>query len=174
MNMILTCVAGIDNCGKCLPFHPHHPHLSTHFLHHHQREDGEEDDDEENDDEDWRGWPGLETLPWSKGRRQQEQACGSLSLDPPLLSPGSRSSSSFVQILPVGRFAPLSVSSHPGRGKPSWRSDIRIDKLPKLRRCVSHFTKVHIGKIHFANLSLKAVGHSFQKINDIPWSTDIL
>ena len=52
MKVILTCVAGIDNCGKCLPFHPQHPHLSTHFLHHHQREDGEEDDDEENDDED--------------------------------------------------------------------------------------------------------------------------
>ena len=52
MMMILTCVASIDNCGKCLPLNPQHPHLSTHFLHHHQREDGEEDDDEENDDED--------------------------------------------------------------------------------------------------------------------------
>ena len=27
------------------------------------------------------------------------------------------------------------------------------------------------GKVYFGNRNLKAVGHSFQKIYDIPWST---
>ena len=30
--------------------------------------------------------------------------------------------------------------------------------------------KIHSGKMHFGNRSVKAVGHSFQKIYDVLWS----
>ena len=34
--------------------------------------------------------------------------------------------------------------------------------------------KIHFGKLHFGNRYLKAVGHNFHKIYDVPWSTDTL
>ena len=49
-------------------------------------------------------------------------------------------------------------------------SDEKGNKLAKLRRCVS---QVQFAK-YIVNRSLKAVGHSFQKIYHVLWSTDAL
>ena len=50
------------------------------------------------------------------------------------------------------------------------------EDLPKInsqsfRRSMSmeQFAKIYWQKIHFGNRNLKAVGHSFQKIYDVPW-----
>ena len=52
------------------------------------------------------------------------------------------------------------------------KSGVWGNKIKKFARCVSraHFAKIHLGQIHFGNRSLKAVGHSFREIYDIPWS----
>ena len=46
---------------------------------------------------------------------------------------------------------------------------LKVEKM--FWRCIS---RVHFAKIHFGNQSLKAVGDCFQKIYDVPWSTDAL
>ena len=44
--------------------------------------------------------------------------------------------------------------------------------LRRNQKMVHSLEKYSFGKIHFGNL--KAVGHSFQKIYHVPWSTDAL
>ena len=75
----------------------------------------------------------------------------------------------------------LECNTHPHH-VPSSSPSIDQNKLAKLRRihfAKIHFTKIHFAKIHFAKMHfgngcLKAVGHSFQKIYHVPWSTDDL
>ena len=51
-----------------------------------------------------------------------------------------------------------------------------LNKLAQHKRHASqvHFAKIHCKKIHFGNRNLKAFGHSFWKIYQVPWSSNAL
>ena len=133
-----TCIASIDNCGECLPLHPHHLHLSTHLLDYCEDDDDDIDDDD-GDDLCTKHCPEVR---WDGGKDESVAAN---------LGPIFSSNLSFViflaattywlqtitnswnpidnfhlPILPSGRLAPLFASSHQGKGKLSWMSGIRI------------------------------------------------